>query len=643
MNVILFTLRRDEVSGYHKRIDIPALYRQGTLAKKLSEVDAEEWLFIPSEKLIQLFAVVSHAKLTARRFTQLLAKLDLADGQTAGHVQVANNHEAVRQFLQSAVGWLPEGEVNRDYAENFRQAYAVALELGFCGALFNRLFQRAVWLHERLRLETPLYQLATDSKDLLAELIGKIFGRQQSRSALVIGAAPETPAFTTRLSAEGFCKVMLAPAESSSPGTRSHFLDSASGGKHFDIVLLFDTSSPYEVERTGLQKFMEARNNAPLLIVDMRRSGTPTAPLKLYNLYFYDRTDLEHMVTRNREELKSIATLALPWFEEEVQQFMIWRDSEDRFHYGSMVGRSPHMLRVFELIARIAQTDITVLIEGESGTGKELVARALHDTSSRARRPFIVVNCGAMPESLLESELFGHVRGAFTGAVNNKRGLFEEANGGTIFLDEVGETSPALQVKLLRFLQHGEVKRVGSNDVLYLNVRVLTATNRSLEKMVAEGHFRSDLYYRLNVIQIVLPPLRERAEDIPLLANHFLKKAVGRMKKPVREISPEGLRLLNSYAWPGNIRELENVMERAAALAIGTVITPSDLPPQIQEAEAIEPRANGRQTLKEVERRYILETLDAYDWNYDEVSRALGIGRTTLWRKLKEYKLSEEG
>jgi DNA-binding NtrC family response regulator len=621
-------------------VDLKRLYHDSPLAKRMRELEADEWLLVAGEGMIQLFAVAP-SEFSERKFAQLMEKLEPAGGQKVETVRAEQEHRAVRLFLQSAIGWMPDGTIDLDYAEKIRQAYTIALEDGFCGAQFNRLFQRAVWVHERLRLETPFYRLATGEIDLVVELIEKIFGRQQSRSVLVAGQTSEAKAFGSRISSLGFCQVMTALSTLSPSETPSKSFYRAASGRHIDIVLLFEAAFSNDLSRADLQKFMESRSNAPLLFFDLRPSLAPVESLKLYNLYFYNRADLQQILTRNRDELKSIVALAQPWLDKEAQDFISWRDSDERFHYGSMVGGSPQMLRVFELIARIAQNDITVLIEGESGTGKELVARAIHDSSGRARRPFIVVNCGAMPENLLESELFGHVRGAFTGAMNSKRGLFEEANNGTIFLDEVGETSPALQVKLLRFLQHGEVKHVGSNDVLYLNVRVIAATNRSLEKMVAEGLFRSDLYYRLNVIQILMPPLRERVDDIPLLAGHFLKKAAEKMKKPAREISFEAMSLLKNYAWPGNVRELENVMERAAALTVGTMITPADFPPQVQDAEIVSQSSNGQLTLKEVERRHILDTLKSLDWNYDQVCRALGIGRTTLWRKLKEYQVSE--
>jgi transcriptional regulator with GAF, ATPase, and Fis domain len=249
----------------------------------------------------------------------------------------------------------------------------------------------------------------------------------------------------------------------------------------------------------------------------------------------------------------------------------------ERFALTGLIARSPEMRRVLDLVGRVAPTDATVLIQGESGTGKELIAKALHHSSRRAEGPFVAVNCGALPETLLESEIFGHVKGAFTGATGNKRGLFEEAHGGTFLLDEVGEMSPSLQVKLLRALQDGEVRRVGANQPTTVDARVVAATNRDLQQRVREGAFREDLFYRLNVIPVTLPPLRERREDIPLLAETFLERVAQKQGRTVR-LGADAIESLLRYPWPGNVRELENLMERTAILTAHEVIGGGDLP-----------------------------------------------------------------
>ena len=308
--------------------------------------------------------------------------------------------------------------------------------------------------------------------------------------------------------------------------------------------------------------------------------------------------------------------------------------------FGTLVGRSPQMVRVAEMISRVAPTDTTILIEGESGTGKELVARAIHAESPRADRPFVAINCGALPETLLESEMFGHVRGAFTGATATKKGLFEEADRGTLFLDEIGDTSTAIQIKLLRVLQEREIRRVGSNAPIKIDVRVLAASHRSLEALVKEGRFREDLLYRLNVVTIPVPSLRERREDIPLLAAHFLEGVVKRLGKPVPTLSQEAMTLLLEYPWPGNVRQLENAIERAVLLATRETIFPGDFPPSLlRNGSAGEPGAPPPKLLRleDMEREHILSTLDDLGWNQARAAEALGIARNTLWRKLKEY------
>jgi two-component system response regulator HydG len=310
----------------------------------------------------------------------------------------------------------------------------------------------------------------------------------------------------------------------------------------------------------------------------------------------------------------------------------------ERFGLAGLIASSAEMVQVLDLVERVAPTDATVLIRGESGTGKEIIAKALHHASKRAEGRFVAINCGALPETLLESELFGHVKGAFTGAGASKKGLFEEAHGGTLFLDEIGEMTPGLQVKLLRALQSGEVRPVGSTQAITVDARVVAATNRDLEPMIRQGSFREDLFYRLNVIPIVLPPLRERREDIPLLAEHFLARFAERQGRVLRLSAGATERLLR-YAWPGNVRELENAMERLAILARDETIDPGDLPPHVGAGLALGPAPGlaAEQTLADAERAHIVQMLERYGWNHSRAAEALGIGRTTLWRKLKDY------
>jgi Nif-specific regulatory protein len=312
-------------------------------------------------------------------------------------------------------------------------------------------------------------------------------------------------------------------------------------------------------------------------------------------------------------------------------------DERSRYdNFSGIIASSPEMASVLNVVRKVKDVTSSILVCGPSGTGKELIARAVHFNSSRRDRPFIAVNCGAIPEALLESELFGHTRGAFTGASEEKKGLLEEADGGSVFLDEVGAMSMALQVKLLRFLQDRTFFKVGGTHPVTVHVRVIAATNRDLEEAVREGEFREDLYYRLNVIKIVLPPLRQRREDIPLMARYFMNRFNRTMGRDIKRVSPEAMARLVNYDWPGNVRQLENVMERAVVLARGSDINLSDLP---AEVSLLEGGLGEDLTLEGVEKSHILKVLTLMEGNRKKAAEVLGINTATLWRKLKKYGL----
>lgn len=390
-----------------------------------------------------------------------------------------------------------------------------------------------------------------------------------------------------------------------------------------------------------------------LSLLDMVRRDYPTVPVVLMTAFGSIETAVRAVkegafdyISKpfNIDELVSIVRRATNGTGKQASAIL-----EDEGRTSGLIGRSPAMLEVYKMIARVSDSPAAVLVTGESGTGKELVARALHMHSPRATAPFVAVNCGALTETLLESELFGHVKGSFTGAIGNKRGIFEHAGEGTVFLDEISETSAALQVKLLRVLQEREVVPVGGTDPIKVRARVIAASNGDLDKLSAAGAFRRDLLYRLNVIQLHLPPLRERSDDIPLLVAHFvLKHSI--KGQPQTTIEEAAMRELCAYSWPGNVRELENVIERAITLSQGSRITSEDLPPRIRHERSggsLPPLSSDDlgelfselPSLDELERRYMLHVLEATGGNRKRAAEILGINRKTLYRMAARFQI----
>ncbi|TAJ24223.1 MAG: sigma-54-dependent Fis family transcriptional regulator [Nitrospirae bacterium] len=385
-------------------------------------------------------------------------------------------------------------------------------------------------------------------------------------------------------------------------------------------------------------------------VLESFRKTAPETPVVLLTAFGSVETAIQAMkhgafdyITKpvNLEELELVATRAVQHCRLVREHRHLQSAFSERLRAASIIGQSRSMVEVFKLVGKVAQSRASVLIQGESGTGKELIARSIHDNSARAARAFVSVNCSAIPDSLIESELFGHVKGAFTGAHTFRRGLLEEANGGTCFLDEVGDLSSIGQTKLLRVLQEREIRRVGSNEVVTVDFRVIAASHRNLLELVQAGRFREDLLYRLNTVTITLPPLRERPEDIPFLAEFFLARYG--TEKNVTTLSEDAMEALLRYSWPGNVRELEHIIERAVALATHAVLSADDLPLEIRKGKnaGLEQARARPGTLSALQREHVLAVLESTQGNKEQAARLLGISRRTLYRLLDRYGLGK--
>lgn len=404
--------------------------------------------------------------------------------------------------------------------------------------------------------------------------------------------------------------------------------------RFYDLVIM-DVRMPNVDGIQALQKIKQISPDIPVIIMTAYASvGSAVDALKS-DAYDYLIKPLDI------DELKILVAKALRHHQLEQENLYLKERLNDRFDFSNIIGRSPAMEKLFETMALVAPSEATVIIVGESGTGKELIANAIHQNSPRKDQPFIKVNCAALPETLLESELFGHEKGAFTGAIARKQGRFQLAHKSSIFLDEIAEMAPATQAKILRVLQEREFEPVGGTQTVNVDTRVIAATNKNLEKEIEEGRFREDLYYRLNVVTVEIPPLRQRREDIPLLADFFLKPYAQKNRRLIKGFTPRATDLLMRYDWPGNVRELENIIERAVIMARGEMITPLEFPVDLQnlDEDLKESRIDltpGR-SLKEIEKEMILRTLEEAGGNRTHAARILGISRRTLQLKLKEY------
>ena len=434
------------------------------------------------------------------------------------------------------------------------------------------------------------------------------------------------------LTAEGH-RVSQAPL--ASEALRRLSVSKDAGGELFDIDLVVsDLNMPEMSGLDFISKFKELQPSVPVILITA--FGSIETAIEAIRRGAFDYITKPFKLN----EMSVTIARALKFHDLHLENIRLQGETEQTQSFGKIIGKSPGMREVFDLIRRVAPANANVLITGESGTGKERVARAIHDEGPRRQKRFVAINCTAIPEALLESELFGHAKGSFTGAINRKRGLFEEADGGTIFLDEIGDMNLALQGKLLRVIQERKIRSVGDTVDRDIDVRIVAATHKDLKAAIRNGTFREDLYYRLSVIPVVIPPLRHRREDIPLLAEHFLKKYATANHSKVTAFASEAMARLISMPWEGNVRELENIIERTVVLARGSVIEEKDLPKagDATVENFFEATQNGTlPTLEDVERRYFKFVLDKTAGRKEKAAQILGVNRRTLYRKEREY------
>ena len=400
--------------------------------------------------------------------------------------------------------------------------------------------------------------------------------------------------------------------------------------RKFDLVITDLRMEPVD----GMEVLRRIKEISPETeVIVVTAFGTVAGGVEAMKLGAYDY--IQKPV--DNEEFLLIIQRAIEKKELAARVEQLQHDLREKYRFEQIIGQSEKMIEVLKIITQVAETDSTVLIMGESGTGKELIARAIHENSPRKNNPWVAVNCGGLVDSLLESELFGHIKGAFTGASKDKIGLVQQADRGTLFLDEVSEMSLATQVKVLRFLENGEVRRLGDSESTHVDVRLIAATNKDLRQEVEKHTFREDLFYRLHVIPIILPPLRERKDDIELLAYHFLEEFNRKLNKSIKGFSKRALVLLKNYSWPGNIRQLRNVIERVVALSQSDRIGPDDLPFRNTDQEIFQSLGTKGEiiSLEELEKRYIQKVMEQVGGNQKQAAALLGISQTTLWRKLK--------
>ena len=563
---------------------------------------------------------------------------------------VLSDQHALRHFFTYATGREAPVPADKQRLLDIKEDYSIALDAGAIGPILTNMYRLGENMGNRLQADPVINKYRILPSEVILDMATKIAGDLANFQILFIGShkqkindviqllRPETGhKFYVYL--DEFSRAYQIASELGCIPVSANQISYPL--QQNTLIIAFERLAK-DVFQQILTITRQSREHL-YIYFDLTENTEKKKLASPPNLYLLYADQVHSLITQHTSNRREYLRSKDDEIDRAVTDFYDWLYSENRYIFQGIVSADRRMQKVFDLIRRIAPSDISVLISGETGTGKELVARAIHASSLRASGPFIAVNCSALPDTLLESELFGYERGAFTGAQTAKKGLIEIAGGGTLFLDEIGDLPPVIQVKLLRVLQEREVMHLGDTKPIKVDIRLVTATNHNLDAMTIKNEFRADLYYRVNTVQLNLPALRDRREDIPLLTKFFVERLNKSSKKHINRISEAVKEKFYTYNWPGNIRELENVIERAFAVSLGDQITFADLPKRLQEyqvptaLENTEKTASAEKTIKQIESERIRELLIDKKMTLADAARLLGIGRTTLWRKMKSY------
>jgi len=646
MHIYHFSILKTESSSLKHEGWIKDCYR------RFNKSDIKELFIVRQHNRVDIFAVGIDFDLIISLLNEFFNQKFNTQIQDTGKALV--DHEVLIYFFEILMGKNEGLPADPRVLLQIREEFNLALDEDAVGSILTRMYRQGEKIGNDLQNNSIIVKNCIVYANVLLDIAKKISGNLDNFQFIFIGAKiseMQEIVNTVKRSENQKCYLYykdFSQAYQSGIELGCIPIDKTQFKNQLDdntLIIDFDKSG-----REILDWIIPAaRENKNLLYIyfDLSKNKLLETDLGSSNIFIQSHSQIIGLIDIHTDNRRAYLNTIDSQIKTEIKDFYNWLYSDDRFIFNDIVSADRRMQKVFELLRRIAPSDINVLITGETGTGKELIARAIHQNSLRSEASFVAVNCSAIPDTLLEGELFGYEKGAFTGAVSAKKGLIEMASGGTLFLDEIGDLPPIIQVKLLRVLQEREILQIGSTKPVKVDIRLVTATNHNLDELTLQGIFRSDLFYRVNTVQINLPALRERREDIPVLTKYFIKRLNRNNDKYINKIAQEVYDRFLAYDWPGNIRELENIIERAFAVSIGEEITVTDLPTRLQSPSIISNPAgdvsvHADRSLKQLEEERISDLLINKKMKLSEAAKVLGIGRTTLWRKMREFGISRD-